>query len=63
MTTQFKTKRASQTLFIVLIAICCGAALTPVHAQKPEAMKARTQYQVSDLPALGGTSNGGKQYQ
>ena len=59
MTTQFKTKRASQTLFIVLIAVCCGAILAPVHAQKPEAMKAKTQYQVSTLPGLGGTSNGG----
>ena len=59
MTTQFKTKRASQTLFIVLIAVCCGAILAPAHAQKPEAMKAKTQYQVSDLPGLGGTSNGG----
>ena len=59
MTTQFKTKRASQTLFIVLIAVCCGATLTPLHAQGPGAAKARTQYQVSDLPGLGGTSNGG----
>jgi len=59
MTTQFKTKRASQTLFIVLIAVCYGATLTPLHAQGPGAAKARTQYQVSDLPGLGGTSNGG----
>jgi len=59
MTTQFTTKRGSQTLFIVLIAVCCGATLAPVHAQKPEAIKAKTQYQVSTLPGLGGTSNGG----
>src|SRR6267378_5628583 len=59
MTTQFKTKRASQTLFIGLIALCYGATLAPVHAQGPGAAKARTQYQVSDLPGLGGTSNGG----
>jgi probable HAF family extracellular repeat protein len=59
MTTQFKIKRASQTLFIALIAICCVATLTPVYAQKPEAMEARRQYQVSDLPGLDGTSNGG----
>src|SRR5207249_10189806 len=59
MTTQFKTKRANQTLFIVLIAVCYGATLTPLHAQGPRAAKARTQYQVSDLPGLGGTSNGG----
>jgi probable HAF family extracellular repeat protein len=59
MITQFTTKRASQTLFIMLIAVCSGATLTPVYAQKPEAMKANTQYQVSTLPGLGGTSNGG----
>src|SRR2546430_6569676 len=59
MTTQFKSKRASQTLFIVLIALCYGATLAPMHAQGPGAAKARTQYQVSDLPGLGGTSNGG----
>ena len=59
MTTQFKIKRASQTLFIGLIAICCVATLTPVDAQKPEGMEARRQYQVSDLPGLDGTSNGG----
>src|SRR5436309_4116428 len=59
MTTQFKSKRASQTLFIGLIALCYGATLTPLHAQGPGAAKARTQYQVSDLPGLGGTSNGG----
>jgi uncharacterized membrane protein len=55
MTTQFTTK----VLFIVLAAVCCGATLTPLHAQGPGAAKARTQYQVSDLPGLGGTSNGG----
>ena len=59
MTTQFKIKRASQTLFTILIAVCCGAILTPVHAQKSEAMKAKSQYQVSSLPTLGGTSNAG----
>ena len=59
MTTQFKIKRASETVFIILIAVCCGAILAPVHAQKPEAIKAKSQYQVSDLPGLGGTSNGG----
>src|SRR5262245_26978222 len=59
MTTQFKIKRGSQTLFIILITVCCAANLVPVQAQKPEAAKARTQYQVSGLPGLGGTSNGG----
>ena len=59
MTTQFTTKRASQTLFIILIAVCFGATLTPVYAQKPEAMKTESQYQVSTLPDFGGTSSGG----
>src|SRR5512133_2761976 len=59
MTTQFKTKRANQTLFIVLIALCCGAILAPVHAQKPVAIRAKSQYQVSSLPTLGGTSSAG----
>src|SRR4029453_13250214 len=59
MTTQFKIKRASETLFIVLIAVCFGATLAPVHAQKPEAIKAKLQYQVSELPTLGGTSSAG----
>ncbi len=59
MTTQFKIKKASQTLFIVLIALCCGATVAPVHAQKPGAITAKSQYQVSNLPTLGGTSNAG----
>jgi probable HAF family extracellular repeat protein len=59
MTTQFTTKRASKILFIVLVTVCCGAILPSLHAQKPEATRARLQYQVSDLPGLGGTSNGG----
>jgi probable HAF family extracellular repeat protein len=59
MITQFTTKRASQTLFIILIAVCFGATLASVHAQKSEAMKANTQYQVSTLPDFGGTSSGG----
>src|SRR5689334_17259884 len=59
MTTQFKINRATETLLTVLIAVCWAAIVTPVYAQKPEAMKAKSQYQVSDLPGLGGTSNGG----
>jgi probable HAF family extracellular repeat protein len=59
MTTQFITKRSSQNLLIILAAVCCGAVLTPAHAQRPEAAKARTQYQVSNLPSFGGTSSGG----
>src|SRR4029453_2845793 len=59
MTTQFKTKRASQTLFIFLTAVCCGVTPASVRAQGPGQTKAKLQYQVSDLPGLGGTSNGG----
>src|SRR5882724_5158373 len=59
MTTQFTTKRASQILFIGLITVCCAAILAPVQAQRPEATKARQQYQVSNLPSLGGTNSGG----
>src|SRR4029077_1182676 len=59
MTTQFTTKRARQTLFILLITLCCGATLAPVHAQRPEAAKATPQYQVSNLHDFGGTSSGG----
>ena len=51
MTTRFTIKRASQILFIVLITVCWGATLTPVHAQKPEAIKAKAQYQVSTSQA------------
>ena len=59
MTTPFNIKRDIRALFIILITVCCAAIVAPVHAQKPETAKARTQYQVSDLPGLGGTSNGG----
>src|SRR4030095_8106884 len=59
MTTQLTIKRASQILFIGLITVCCAAILAPVQAQRPEAAKARTQYQVSNLPSVGGTSSGG----
>jgi len=59
MTTQLTTQRASQILFIGLIAVCCAAILAPVQAQGPEATKARQQYQVSTLPDFGGTSSGG----
>ena len=59
MTTQFTTRRASQTLFVILIAVTVVATLAPVHAQKPEAIRAKLQYQVSTLPDFGGTSSGG----
>src|SRR5438876_1772887 len=59
MTTQLITRRISQTLAIGLTAVCCGVTLAPAHAQRPAATKAKTQYQVSNLPSLGGTSSGG----
>jgi probable HAF family extracellular repeat protein len=57
MTTQFITRRASRNLFVVLLAVCCG--VTPALAQGQAQAKARPQYQVSNLPSLGGTSSGG----
>ena len=59
MTTQLTTKRSSEILFTILIALCFVAAFAPAHAQGPEAVKAQTQYQVSNLPGLGGTNSGG----
>jgi probable HAF family extracellular repeat protein len=59
MTKQFTTRRTSQILLVVLIAVCCAVILAPVLAQRPEQAKARTQYQVSNLPDFGGTSSGG----
>jgi probable HAF family extracellular repeat protein len=59
MTAQHTTKTTKQTLLIILAVACCGAALTPAQAQGPQAIKAKTQYQVSNLPDFGGTSSGG----
>src|SRR5437899_306163 len=59
MITQFTTKSPRRILVTVLITVCCAATLAPVHAQRPEATKARLQYQVSTLPDFGGTSSGG----
>jgi probable HAF family extracellular repeat protein len=57
MTTQLTIKRASQSLFTILIAACCGAALA--QAPAPAKGKPKAQYQVSTLASLGGTSSGG----
>src|SRR5262252_6826848 len=57
MTAQFTTDVVTKTLLVVVIA--CFGAVAPAHAQRPEATKAETQYQVSTLPGLGGTSSGG----
>jgi probable HAF family extracellular repeat protein len=59
MTTQFTTKRVNQILFIILISVCCGATLVPAQAQEQLPAKHRTQYRVSNLDTLGGTSSGG----
>src|SRR5436305_1030007 len=59
MITQFTTKSPSRILVTVLIAVCCAATLAPVHALRPEATKARLQYQESTLPDFGDTSSGG----
>jgi probable HAF family extracellular repeat protein len=59
MTTQFITKSAIQILFIALISICCGTALTVAQAQEQMPVRHGTQYQVSSLPMLGGTSSAG----
>ena len=59
MTTQFTSKRASKIPLIVLISICCGAALTIAQAQNQTPARHTTQYQVSNLDTLGGTSSGG----
>src|SRR5262249_9478387 len=59
MTTQLIIKRVSQVLLILLTAVYCGVTPASVLAQAPGQTKAKMQYQVSDLPGLGGTSNGG----
>jgi probable HAF family extracellular repeat protein len=59
MTTQqhnrFMTRKASYICLTILIAACCGAALTQTQAKA----KPKAQYQVSTLPDFGGTSSGG----
>src|SRR5215469_3694173 len=59
MATQLTTKRTSQILDAILIAVCSGAALAPAYAQAQAKAKSKVQYNVSNLPGLGGTSNGG----
>jgi probable HAF family extracellular repeat protein len=54
---QLAIKGVTQTLFVVVTVVCVG--LVPAHAQGPVQARAKTQYNVSTLPGLGGTSNGG----
>ena len=57
--TNMKTQFTTKVLFIVLAAGCCGAVPAPALAQRAVEVRARTQYSVSNLPGLGGTSSGG----
>ena len=59
MTTPLTTQRTGQILLIILITICCRATLAVAASTEPEAGKAETQYHVSNLRFLGGTSSGG----
>jgi len=59
MTTLLKTKIPSRSLFTILIAFCCGAALAPALAQGQTQAKPKAQYQVSNLASLGGTNSAG----
>jgi probable HAF family extracellular repeat protein len=53
-------KQISYILPTVLIAAaCCGAALAQTETQIKAQVNAKSQYQVSNLPSLGGTSSGG----
>jgi probable HAF family extracellular repeat protein len=58
MTAQRTTKRVTGTLLVIVPLVCVGA-LAPASAQGPVQAKAKTQYSVTDLPGLGGTSSGG----
>ena len=59
MITQLITQGPSRIPLIVLISICCGAALTIAQAQNQAPARHGTQYRVSNLDTLGGTSSGG----
>src|ERR1700756_4868705 len=57
MTAHLMIKRVTQTLSILVTVVCI--ALLPTHAQGEGQAKAKTQYNVSNLPDFGGTSSGG----
>ena len=59
MITPLITQGPSRSPLIVLISICCGAALTIAQSQNQTPAKHGTQYRVSNLDTLGGTSSGG----
>jgi probable HAF family extracellular repeat protein len=54
---QLTIKGVTQTLFVVVTVVCVG--LVPAHAQGPVQARAKTQYNVSTLPGLGGTNSAG----
>jgi probable HAF family extracellular repeat protein len=54
---QRTTKGVTQTLLMIVTVLC--VALVPTHSQGQVQAKASTQYSVSSLPGLGGTSSGG----
>jgi probable HAF family extracellular repeat protein len=57
MTAQFTTNVVTKTLLVVVIA--CFGAVALGHAQEQVQTRSKTHYNVSNLPGLGGTSNGG----
>jgi probable HAF family extracellular repeat protein len=59
MTTQFITKGPTRGPLIVLISICCGAALTVAQPKEQTPTTHGPQYRVSSLDGLGGTSSAG----
>jgi probable HAF family extracellular repeat protein len=59
MITQLIIKGPRRNPLIVLIGICCGATLTIAQAQNQTPARHETQYRISDLNSLGGTSSGG----
>jgi probable HAF family extracellular repeat protein len=46
-------------LFVIILVAICGAVLVLAQDQAAQAPARQPQYQVSDLPTLGGTSSGG----
>jgi len=54
---QHTHKGVTQALLIIVTVVC--VALVPAHAQGQVQAKTKTQYSVSNLPGLGGTSSGG----
>src|SRR2546428_14065333 len=54
---QHTHKGVTQALLIIVTVVC--VALVPAHAQGQVQAKTKTQYSVSNLPGLGGTSIGG----